>query len=237
MKTLLRSVVPLAALIILVPSSLAASPHEDQRAWLGVLLATGDTSPRNTDATSEPSTEAAGVLIGGVVEGSPADDARLRSKDAIVAVDGVPVNGPADLLSRLREVGPGSLVTLSVKRSGHDLELRTVLGTRPERNGRWRIVRGWIGIDAIELPASLREHFGAPEDAGVLVSLVVPGSPAEISGIQVGDVVYEVDGERVTSVEALSQLVSGAGVENVIDVVVARDGARIVVGPEIERAP
>jgi serine protease Do len=200
------------------------------------LLAGGGAAPQGGDAT-EPSTESVGVLVGGVVEGSPADDARLRSKDSIVAVDGMPVSDASELMARLRDVGPGSLVTLSVKRSGRDLELRTVLGTRPEKTGRWKIVRGWIGIDAIELPASLREHFGAPEDAGVLVSLVVPGSPAERSGIQVGDVVYEVDGERVTSVEALSQLVSGSGVENVIDVVLARDGARIVVGPQIERAP
>ena len=40
-----------------------------------------------------------------------------------------------------------------------------------------------------------------------------------------------------TSAQALSQFVSEAGVENAIDVVLARDGARIVVGPRIERAP
>ena len=76
-----------------------------------------------------------------------------------------------------------------------------------------------------------------PEDAGVLVSNVVAGSPAERSGIRVGDVIYEADGEPVTSAEALSQIVTLGGVENDIDVVLARDGARIVVEPRIERAP
>jgi len=237
MKLLRRLVVPVAALFMLVPSSHAASSLDEQRRpWLGVMLASGGPSSQGGDAT-EPGTEPAGVLVGAIFEGSPADDARLRSKDVIVAVDGVAVGDAAGLLARLRDVGPGGLVTLSVKRSGRELELRTVLGTRPDRSDRGRIIRGFIGIDAIELPASLREHFGAPEDAGVLVSLVVPGSPAERSGIQVGDVVYEADGERVTSAEALSQIVSQAGVENVIDVVLARDGARIVVGPQIERAP
>jgi S1-C subfamily serine protease len=99
------------------------------------------------------------------------------------------------------------------------------------------MVRGWLGVDAIELPASLRAHFGAPEDAGVLVSGVVEGSPAELSGIRVGDVLYEADGQPITSAAALTSLVDLAGVENLIEVVLARDGARIVVEPLIERRP
>ena len=47
--------------------------------------------------------------------------------------------------------------------------------------------------------------------------------------------IYEADAQPVTSVRDLSRLVSEAGVENVMDVVLARDGARIVVGPQIQR--
>ena len=49
--------------------------------------------------------------------------------------------------------------------------------------------------------------------------------------------IYEADGQSVSSVEALSQVVSEAGVENTIDVVLTRDGGRIVVSPQIARAP
>jgi S1-C subfamily serine protease len=174
------------------------------------------------------------VLVRGVVEGSPADEARLRAKDTILAVDGAAVSGPAELMARLRAMAPGSVVTLSVRRGARDFELRTALGTRPERA---RMVRGWLGVEALELPASLRAHYGAPEDAGILVSAVSEASPAYDAGIRVGDVIYEADGQPVTSGEDLSRLVSEAGVENVMDVVLARDGARIVVGPQIERAP
>jgi S1-C subfamily serine protease len=50
-------------------------------------------------------------------------------------------------------------------------------------------------------------------------------------------VIYEADGQPVSSAEALSEFVNEAGVDNAIDVVLARDGARIVVEPQIERAP
>jgi S1-C subfamily serine protease len=157
--------------------------------------------------------------------------------DTIVAVDGVPVSGAAELMARVRELEPGSLVTLSVNRRGRDLELRAVAGTRPENMKRSKMVRGWLGVDAIELPASLRGHFGAPEEAGILVSGVIEGSPAYDAGIRVGDVIYEADGQLVTSADALKAFVDLAGAENTIDVVLAREGARIVVAPQIERAP
>ena len=237
MKTILRSVVPILALFMLIPAALAASPAENApRAWLGVFLDDRGVPPQREDATaSAPVSE--GVRVSGVIDGSPADEARLRSKDSIVAVDGAAVNGAAELMARLRDLGPGSFVKLSVKRAGHDLEMSAVLGTRSEKGNRWKIVRGWVGVDAIELPASLRGHFGAPEDAGILVSNVSAGSPADRSGIRVGDVIYEADRQPVTSAEAFSEIVTLGGVENSIDVVLARDGARIVVGPRIERAP
>jgi len=227
MKTPLRLVVPLFALFMLVPWSRAASPTDQPFGWLGILLG---------DAT-QSSPERAGVLVRGVVEGGPGDQGRLRAKDFIVAVNGAAVSGTAELMARIKDLEPGSLVTLSVNRRGRDLELRTVLGTRPAQPGRRKIVRGWLGVEAIELPASLRAHFGAPEDAGILVSSVAEGSPAEDSGIRVGDVIYEADGQPVTSAEALTTLVDLAGAENSIDVAMARDGARIVVGPLIERRP
>jgi S1-C subfamily serine protease len=228
MKTSLRHVVPLLALFMLVPCSGAATPAPAQPlGWLGLLLA---------DAT-QTSPKQRGALVRGVVEGGPADQGRLRARDSIVAVNAIPVGSAAELLAQVKELDPGSIVTLSVNRRGRDLELRTVLGMRPERTEPRRMVRGWLGVDAIELPASLRAHFGAPEDAGVLVSGVIGGSPAELSGIRVGDVIFEADGQPVTSAEALTAIVDSAGAENSIDVVLGRDGARIVVEPLIERRP
>jgi serine protease Do len=236
MRKPVRSLVVILALVALIAVSPAAATKDAQsQGWLGVLLDGASAPAPGGDVTAPPS-DTAGAVVRGIVDGSPADEMRLRAKDTIVAVDGAAVGSPAELIDRLRGIEPGSFVTLSVKRSGHDLELSGVLDARSNDRRRWRMVRGWLGVEAIELPQSLREHFGAPEDSGVLVSRVVEGSPAEDAGIRVGDVVYEADGQPVTSVGALSQIVSEAGVENDIDVVLARDGARIVVQPRIARA-
>ena len=237
MKPIVTCVASVLAFFLVVPASAAVAAEDDHtNGWLGVLVAPDGAPQEGLDLT-RPVPQNDGVRIRGVVEGSPADEVRLRAKDSIVSVDGAAVSTAAELMARLREREPGSFVTLSVRRSGHELEKSAVLGKRPEDGDRWRFVRGWLGVEAIQLTPSLRAHFGAPEDAGILVSKVVEGSPADDSGIRVGDVVYNADGRPVTSLEKLSQIVMEAGVENDIDVVLARDGARIVVGPRIARAP
>lgn len=57
--------------------------------------------------------------------------------------------------------------------------------------------RGYLGVGLTELTPELRAHFGVPEDAGVMVSSVEKGSPAEKAGIRVGDVITSMDGKDV----------------------------------------
>lgn len=74
-------------------------------------------------------------------------------------------------------------------------------------NGKERVIegeglmvrRGYLGVGLTELTPELRAHFGAPENAGVMVSRVEPGSPAEKAGVKVGDILTSVDGKEVKS--------------------------------------
>jgi membrane-associated protease RseP (regulator of RpoE activity) len=59
--------------------------------------------------------------------------------------------------------------------------------------------RGYLGVALLDLTPELRAHFGAPEDAGVLVSKVEDGSPADKAGLKVGDILTSVDGSEVKS--------------------------------------
>jgi len=83
-----------------------------------------------------------------------------------------------------------------------------------------------LGVQLVEATPELREHLGAPKDAGVLVSKVLAGTPAERCGVAVGDLIVSVEGDPVASsgdlVEALSDMV---GKTFSIDVV--RDGRTI----------
>lgn len=57
--------------------------------------------------------------------------------------------------------------------------------------------RGYLGVGLTEMTPELRAHFGVPEDAGVMVSSVEKGSPAEKAGIRVGDIITSMDGKDV----------------------------------------
>jgi membrane-associated protease RseP (regulator of RpoE activity) len=59
--------------------------------------------------------------------------------------------------------------------------------------------RGYLGVALLDLTPELRAHFGAPEDSGVMVSKVEPGSPAEKAGIKVGDILTLIDGKPMKS--------------------------------------
>ena len=58
---------------------------------------------------------------------------------------------------------------------------------------------GYIGVALVDLTPELRRHFGAGEEAGVMISRVEEGSPAAKAGVLVGDILVAVDGETVES--------------------------------------
>lgn len=59
--------------------------------------------------------------------------------------------------------------------------------------------RGYLGVGLTDLTPELRSHFGVPEGAGVMVSQVSEGSPADKAGIKVGDILSRLDGKDLES--------------------------------------
>ena len=57
--------------------------------------------------------------------------------------------------------------------------------------------RGYVGVSMTNLTPELREFFGAPKDAGVLIGSVADNSPADKAGLHVGDVVTAINGKEV----------------------------------------
>ena len=73
-----------------------------------------------------------------------------------------------------------------------------------------RLLGGYLGVGLLDLTPELRTHFGVPEEAGVMVSKVESGSPAEKAGIKVGDILTAVDGKpTVSSIDVRQRIRSG----------------------------
>jgi len=84
--------------------------------------------------------------------------------------------------------------------------------------------RGFLGVQLTELTPELRTHFGAREDAGVLVAKVVEDGPAAKAGLRVGDVLTHIDGEAVTSSFDATARIGAQESGTVVALEVVRDG-------------
>lgn len=81
---------------------------------------------------------------------------------------------------------------------------------------------GYLGVQVTSLTPELREFFGGKRDAGILVSRIEKGSPAEKGGIRVGDVIETADGQEVVSVFVLESIVNQKRSRDVLVVKVLR---------------
>jgi C-terminal processing protease CtpA/Prc len=69
--------------------------------------------------------------------------------------------------------------------------------------------RAFIGAALTSLTPELREFFGAPKDAGVLVASITDNGPAAKAGLRVGDVITSVDGNRIDESFDIAQSMKG----------------------------
>ncbi|RMG48781.1 MAG: PDZ domain-containing protein [Acidobacteria bacterium] len=222
-----------AALAAAAPAVAQSAAPPAPRAWLGVTLADPERSPdADPDATVQ-----AGALVTGVVKGSPADEAGLRASDLIVQVGPDRVGSPSDLIALVAGRDPGTWIDLEIVRNGERRRLTARLAARPELLRRLEIKRGWIGLTPLDVPVQLREYWGGSEEAGVLAGEVVPGGPADIGGIEPGDLILSVAGHPVGSARELIARLRRGGIGNKIEIELSRQGVAMTVEVRIEEAP
>lgn len=82
-----------------------------------------------------------------------------------------------------------------------------------------------LGIGMEDLSPELRSQFNiSPSTNGVIILSVTPGSPAEMNGLQVGDVLTELNGKAVTSADQVISMMKGVKWTDSVPVKVARFG-------------
>ena len=86
------------------------------------------------------------------------------------------------------------------------------------------VKRGYLGIYPADLNDELSEEYNTK--TGVLVSEVVPGSPAEKAGLTNGDVILEFGGTKVNNSTHIRQLIESKMAGDKVELKVVRDGTR-----------
>jgi membrane-associated protease RseP (regulator of RpoE activity) len=97
--------------------------------------------------------------------------------------------------------------------------------------------RGFIGVTLLEITPELRLHFGAPKEAGVLVSDVQADAPAARAGLEVGDVITAVDGKRVGWSGDVSRGIRSRKAGETVPLDVVRGGASRKLTVTVEERP
>lgn len=81
----------------------------------------------------------------------------------------------------------------------------------------------WTGLRVQEVDESIARAMKLSRAEGVIVNDVEKGSPADKAGLKVGDVILEVDGEKVADQEAIVGLVNSAKSGDVLHLKVLRE--------------
>ena len=175
------------------------------RGWLGVSIQ--DLSPEL--AKQFEATDTKGALVTDVVEGSPAQDARLRRGDIIREYDGRPVENSTKLRTYVAETPPATKVDVQILREGNNERLPVVVGQLPEDLAGLGEV-GTVGDRHALSGLTVESVASEPssDEQGVRVVKVHPDSHAARAGIRKDDVILEInritikdvgDFDRVTS--------------------------------------
>jgi len=180
------------------------------RGYLGVNIT--DVTAEHQEAFNLPSRE--GALVHDVMEGSPAEKAGLKHGDVIVGINGKPIKSQRELIDTVSSMPPGTKVELEIIREGKH---KTLTATLAERKGEGedeeegesetpQEAAARLGLDVTDLNARLRRQFDIPNSVdGVLVQDVEDLSVADEAGIMPGDVILEVNGQAVDSVDEFNQ--------------------------------
>jgi serine protease Do len=93
--------------------------------------------------------------------------------------------------------------------------------------------RGFLGVQVMDLSDQLKRDFGDRSLAGVMVTSVVPGSPAESIGIVPGDVITSFGAQAIETVGTLGDAVGQAAPGDVVDIRYVRNGEPVRDGVRI----
>jgi len=152
-----------------------------------------------------------GALVSNVERGGPADKAGLRSGDVIRKINGQKIVGSGDLPAIVGLAAPGDKVQLEVWRQGKPVDVQATLGNASDK----------VAAEDREAPPGAKLRLGLslrPLDqlekrqAGLPSGLLIEdaGGAAANAGVQPGDVLLQVNGRPVNSVEQVRELVAKA---------------------------
>ena len=211
---------------------------EVRRSWLGVMIQAVD--PRL--ATSLGLERPRGALVAEVVRGGPSDRAGIQPGDVILGFAGKPVNDSKDLPWLASTAGIGKKVPVKVWRNKRRHTLHVTMGTLPNQPGEagvdpdvdkpgapdTNLAPGGLGMRVESLTPRLAKRLGMKRTSGgVVVTQVDRGGPADMAGLESGDVILRVSNENIQNAGDFKRLITKIEAGRVVMLLVQRGDRKL----------
>ena len=100
-----------------------------------------------------------------------------------------------------------------------------------------KIVRGYIGVYIQDLTEDIAKPLKLPPESGVLVAEVEKDGPADKAGIQIGDIIVEFNGKKISNSDEIRNEVISTPVGKEVKVKVLRDGKEKIITVKVAEMP
>ena len=196
-----------------IPSNMARKIYTEinskgrvTRGWLGVSI-----QPLTPElAKSFNAKDTKGVLVSDVIPDSPAAKAGLKPGDILLDFDGKKVEAPADLQRTVGLAQPGQDAKMKVWRDQSEKTIDIKIGEAPdEKEVQQRPARATpntLGLEVRPITPDLARQLNLKSTDGVIVARVEEGSAAGEAGVQRGDVIREINRQKVRSMADYERL-------------------------------
>jgi serine protease Do len=170
------------------------------RGWLGVSIQAVTPELQNKLGLKDDR----GALVGDVTEGGPAQKAGIQSGDVIVSFDGKAINEMNELPLIVAATPVGNNARVEAIRNGEkkifDIKVGELKDVEPAssqpRSGVDNYSTG-LGFTVANITPEMARQYNLTAKSGVITIAVDNGSPAEEAGLQSGDIVAEIEREKI----------------------------------------
>jgi Do/DeqQ family serine protease len=144
-----------------------------------------------------------------------------------------PGNSGGPLLNQRGEViGVNSAIISGAQGLGFAIPINTVKRIADQLVETGKVEHPFLGIQMVTLSPEVADQINrnpnsgvtVEADQGVLIIQVMPGSPADNSGLRAGDVILKIDGQAVMDAESVQQRVEAGQVGQPLQVELLRNG-------------
>lgn len=212
------------------------------RGWMGVAIQ--EITPALAKSFKLPE-QRKGVLISDVNENGPSHAAGIKRGDVVVAFNGKEVQSVSQLRNLVARTVVGKDAQVKVLRDGKEQTIAVKVAERPsdEMLARREPAPAKEPGETVKPPdnvlASIRvqtldnalmSQLNIPaKTAGVVITAVEPGGPAEAAGLQRGDVIQEVNREAVKSLDDYQKAAHKIKKDELAVLLVSRQGNSLFV--------